>query len=448
MGLLDDKRPGLANGVAQDQGFPTSGDVSANAGMLPAQRAQQPFEHVRANNMSAPGGGGTLNGGAVQGAQYKTSAQQLSPGVASYVSTPSAQPPANIGNFQPPAAPTVPGGGQPSYITGGGAGFGTQTGALSSPPTDNKTPTLTPLTNQLNGANAGYTGKDTTTYPNLAAAQAAAAAKAKQVPNFGQQTGALTGGAGGTTGTTGGTTAPTTDARSNTVNNPNAYNYQAEMQKQATAYDTGSAYDVAMKQMEAEKERNNNATANQQNALLGRGATAGQAQMAYANTVAATDAEAQRAQLAQGAHQQGFADQMAYSKQVDDTKMQLVQMAHSMGLSFSDGDFNRMSSEILAQNGGQATPGSMLEALNKNVPTSDMTKVGPANANELMGYVHSWNMDAEGKMVKKIQGMSIAERQDLISNHPDVIDSVLSDTWGSDNGAIESALREAGWVKK
>lgn len=202
MGLLDDKRPGLANGVAREQGFPTSGETSANAGMLPAQRQQQPFQHVRANMMGGQGtgsGGGTLNGGAIQGSQYKTSAQDMSPGVASFVSIPSQMAGTqNLGNFQMPAPPSVPGGGQPSYITGGGAGFGTQTGGLSSPPTDNKTPTLTPLTNQLNGANAGYTSKDTTTYPNLAAAQAAAAAAAKQVPNFGQQTGALTGGAGGT----------------------------------------------------------------------------------------------------------------------------------------------------------------------------------------------------------------------------------------------------------
>lgn len=100
MNLQPNKR-GVSNVRTEEAGMPSSGSMSAAGGLLPAQRKQEPFADVGqrapANVAPAPKQGassmnGTLNGGAVQGAQLKTTPQSMSPGVASYVSIPSFQP--------------------------------------------------------------------------------------------------------------------------------------------------------------------------------------------------------------------------------------------------------------------------------------------------------------------------------------------------------------------
>jgi len=98
MELQPNKR-GISNAKTTEAGMPSSGSMSAAGGLLPAQRKQEPFAGVGQPQPNAqpvqkasPSMNGTLNGGAVQGAQLKTTPQNMSPGVASYLSIPNFQP--------------------------------------------------------------------------------------------------------------------------------------------------------------------------------------------------------------------------------------------------------------------------------------------------------------------------------------------------------------------
>lgn len=257
MGLMDTRKPGLSNGVAKQEGYPTSGETSANAGALPAQRAQAPYEQNRTQtNMPEPTarppvGGGTLNGGAVQGAQYKTQAQNMSPGVASFVSIPkgiSAQP----AGFTAPQ-PSVPGATkmqmqqQPQYFAApqpsGQSQQQQQAAPVSSAQPNQTMPTAKPGANMV-----------------LAPDQPA------QTNNYGNQP------------------APSTETKNETQTQPSPtvdpanYDYLAEMQKMGQYYDIGGQYDLNQRSIEAEKARQQNMQAWAQNQMSGRGSSAGQAQ--------------------------------------------------------------------------------------------------------------------------------------------------------------------------
>jgi hypothetical protein len=107
MGMYPDKKdttkPGVSNSVASQGGYPSSGQISADNGKLPAQTAQAPYQHI--------GGGAGQQG--IQGSQYKVQAQPMSQGVAGYINIPSMQ----------GAAINAP---KPSYV---GAGSGMPGGA-------------------------------------------------------------------------------------------------------------------------------------------------------------------------------------------------------------------------------------------------------------------------------------------------------------------------------
>lgn len=353
MGILDPRKPGLSNGIAKQEGFPTSGETSANAGALPAQRAQAPFQQNRAQtNMPQPTakppvGGGTLNGGAVQGAQYKTQAQNMNPGVASFVSIPTGMSAQPAGGFTPPQ-PAVPGGTkfqmqqQPQYFAGPQQGQQPQQQQqqqqASAAQPQQGMPAAAP------GANMTPAPSQTAPTPTPASSQTMPAPAPTPAPTTGVAPAPAP--------------TPTTD--------PANYDYLAEMQKMGQMYDVGGQYDLNQRSLQAEKERQQNMAAWAQNQLMGRGGTATQAQQNYANTMAALEADTARAQLAQGAHQTELANRLTFNKQVADEKARLVEMANTLGLEISEADFNKIAYENVNAyyQGKPITPGTSLESLN------------------------------------------------------------------------------------
>lgn len=348
MGILDPRKPGLSNGIAKQEGFPTSGETSANAGALPAQRAQAPYEQNRAQtNMpqptaKPPAGGGTLNGGAVQGAQYKTQAQPMSSGVASFVSIPQGLSATPAGGFTAPQ-PSVPGATkfqmqqQPQYFAGPQAGQQSQQQQQSQ---------------QASAAQPQQTMPSAAPGANMTLAPSQTAPTPMPASTPAPTTGAAPAPA----------PTPTTD--------PANYDYLTEMRKMGSYYDVGGQYDLNQRSLQAEKERQQNMAAWAQNQLMGRGGTATQAQQNYANTMAALEADQARAQLAQGAHQTELANRLAFNKQVADTKTQLVQMANTLGFPISDEAFNQVAYEVTNayQGGRPVSQGEMLDQL-KNAST-------------------------------------------------------------------------------
>lgn len=399
MGLMDTRKPGLSNNVAKQEGYPTSGETSANAGALPAQRAQAPYEQNRTQtNMPEPTarppvGGGTLNGGAVQGAQYKTQAQNMSPGVASFVSIPkgiSAQP----AGFTAPQ-PSVPGATkmqlqmqqQPQYFA---------------------------------AQNKGQSQQQQQTAP-VSAAQVNAKAPGQIV-------------------TTEPAPAPTVD--------PANYDYMAEMQKMGQMYDVGGQYDLNQRSIEAEKARQQNMQAWAQNQLSGRGSTAGQAQQNYLNTLAQMQGDTTRAQLAQGAHQAEFANRLEFNKQLADEKTRLVKLANDLGFPIDNVDFNKIAYEnVNAYYAGR--PVSDIDSIKslKQGATGDVTP----NAVKVEEYAknisnilntNSWN--AEENLVASFQKMSKAEAAAFYKTNKELVNKALATTWGSDNDKIRKVFYDAG----
>jgi len=408
MGLMDSRKPGLSNGIAKQEGFPTSGETSANAGALPAQRAQAPYEQNRAQtNMPQPTakppvGGGTLNGGAVQGAQYKTQAQNMSPGVASFISIPkgiSAQP--NV--FTAPQ-PSVPGATkmqmqqQPQYFAGPQPGGQSQqqqqaAPASSAQPTPSM-PTAAPGANMQTAPD--QPAQATTPAPAPAPQPAPAPAPA---PTAG-------------TGTTAAAPAPTAD--------PANYDYLAEMQKMGQYYDIGGQYDLNQRSLAAETARQQNMQAWAQNQLSGRGGTAGQAQQNYLNTLAELQSDTARGQLAQQAHQTELSNRLAFNKQVADTKMQLVEMANQLGFSIEDEAFNQVAYEIANsyQGGRPVSPGEMVDYLSKNKGTTqaEVSAKQKAREQQVSDWLNQGAEDTYKSIYNITKEMSDAEFKNFVLN--------------------------------
>lgn len=398
MGILDPRKPGLSNGIAKQEGFPTSGETSANAGALPAQRAQAPYEQNRAQtNMPQPTakppvGGGTLNGGAVQGAQYKTQAQNMNPGVASFVSIPTGMSAQPAGGFTPPQ-PAVPGGTkfqmqqQPQYFAGPQAGQQSQ-----QQPQGQQASAAQPqqgMPSAAPGANMTPAPSQTAPTPTPAPSQTMPAPAPAPAP---------TTGAAPTLAPT-----PTTD--------PANYNYLAEMQKMGQMYDVGGQYDLNQQAIAAEKARQQNMQAWAQNQLAGRGGTATQAQQNYMNTMAALESDTARAQLAQGAHQTELANRLAFNKQVADTKMDLVKMANELGFDLGDEAYNQIAYEIANsyQGGRPVSPGEMVDMLNKATAGKQVSQKQQAREQQISDWLNNEGNDAYKSIYRTMAEMSDEE---------------------------------------
>ena len=450
MALKTGNQTGLSNGIAKQEGFPTSGEVSANAGALPAQRAQQPFAQKRAQTNEPPQatavppmGRGTLNGGAVQGAQYRTAAQQMSPGVAGFVAIPSV-----TQKFAIPAA-GMPGATpiqmnqqqQPSYFSGQGQGIPEQSQQQQQ--------------QQQAAPSAGPT--QTPKMPAQQKAQAAAptpdisSGKAQPMPQ-----------------PTAGQPPPQPTATPPAQTHPQyAYNAQTgkyEMVKSAGApktqptptwdpnkqmyemgsmYEQGGEWDVNQQQLLAEKQRQQNLAAAAQAQLMGRGGTIGQVAQNYANQMAALEYEQARASLHQQAQQQQFQNQMDYAKSIAQQKERLIAQANALGFEISEEDFNKMAADVVGKYGDKATEGQILEYIKSAAKPAD-PKVVAEKAKQLESLTSSWSSSAEASMVEIISKMNKQELKELASKHPMVLQKVLDDTWGADNDAIVAKLNDAG----
>jgi len=458
---MDSRKPGLSNGIAKQEGFPTSGETSANAGALPAQRAQAPYEQNRAQtNMPQPTakppvGGGTLNGGAVQGAQYKTQAQNMSPGVASFISIPkgiSAQP----AGFSAPQ-PSIPGATkmqmqmqqQPQYFGPGGSGMPGQAGlpqGQQSAQPQNANAQQMQSAPQAQGAaaqqsnaqamqpQAEQVGNLPTFAPVPVIANPPSNNQPPPSPNV-QPSPAPT---------------PTAD--------PANYDYFAEMQKMGQYYDIGGQYDLNQRSLAAETARQQNMQAWAQNQLSGRGGTAGQAQQNYLNTLAELQSGTARSQLAQQAHQTELANRLAFNKQVADAKMQVIKLANDINLKLSDADYNKAAFEIVnAYNSGKnVSPGTVLEAAlkgtgNKTPPpstgstgTNNLAKPTQGGsfassfdpnaisqeyeqrANKILNWAKTGKGSSLTELFDSLSKMSDAELKDFTSNNKDAYGKVMS----------------------
>jgi hypothetical protein len=428
MGLMDTRKPGLSNGVAKQEGYPTSGEMSANAGALPAQRAQAPYEQNRAQtNMPEPTakppvGGGTLNGGAVQGAQYKTQAQNMSPGVASFVSIPkgiSAQP----AGFTAPQ-PSVPGATkmqqQPQYFAAPQPSAQPQqqqqaapaSPAQANPPMPTAAPGQGAIPNQ-------YQPEQDTTYANQPTTNTANTANS---------------------GTTSPSPAPTADAAN--------YDYLAEMQKMGQMYDVGGQYDLNQRSIEAEKARQQNMAAWAQNQLTGRGGTAAQAQQNYMNTMAALQADTARAQLAQGAHQTELGNRLAFNKQVADEKTRLVELADKLGFHLDEKDFNKIAYENTnAYQGGKPISDiDSIKAMRDVAEGKGSVKVDNY-VDQIREILRKNNWNSEQDLVGVFTKMTPEEAKAFYNSsqgNRGLLNAALAATWGSDNEKIRAVFYKTG----
>lgn len=427
--LGNPRKTGLSNGIAQQEGYPTSGETSANAGALPAQRAQQPFEHKRAQtNIPQPtarplAGGGTLNGGAVQGAQYKTAPQPMSPSVAGFVAIP-----AVTTKFAQPGGPSLPGStpivmnkqGGASFF-GGGSG---QQGFSPTPPAQSEGQSqqkIQPMQNgpyspsepvdYMSGFGVNQFGKYANFRPQPSAGTAPASAS-EQAP------------------------APTTGSE--------GYNYQQEMQKMGQQYDAGGAWDLAQRRLLDEKIRQQNAMMAVQNQLAGRGGNIAQVSQNYANQLAGLQHEAERAQLEQGARQQWFANQMAYANAVNDAKVKMIALAKDLGLNVDDLDFNKAAADVINQYGPNITSGQFLEAVNSKLSgkVSELEKQADAYASSLRSL---WNgANTEQNLVSQISMMDKNVLKKLAEKHPSLVEDILDEVWFGDWDKVVAAFEGAG----
>ena len=427
MGLMDTRKPGLSNGGANQDGYPTSGETSANAGALPAQRAQAPYEQNRTQtNMPEPTarppvGGGTLNGGAVQGAQYKTQAQNMSPGVASFVSIPkgiSAQP----AGFTAPQ-PSVPGATkmqmqqQPQYFAApqpsGQSQQQQQAAPVSSAQPNQTMPTAKPGANMV-----------------LAPDQPA------QTNNYGNQP------------------APSTETKNETQTQPSPtvdpanYDYLAEMQKMGQYYDIGGQYDLNQRSIEAEKARQQNMQAWAQNQMSGRGSSAGQAQQNYLNTLAELQSDSARAQLAQGAHQTELSNRLAFNQKIADEKVRLVELADKLNIPIDEIDFNKIAYENVNAYyaGRQVSDIDSIKSMEKGAKgderaVPDKVEEYAKNISSILNK-NAWN--AEENLIAAFQKMSKAEVIEFYKTNKELINKSLATTWGSDNDKIRQVFYDAG----
>ena len=443
MGLLDPRKTGLSNGIAQQEGYPTSGETSANAGRLPAQRSQQPFEHKRAQtNIPEPTtrplvGGGTLNGGAVQGSQYKTSTVPMSPSVASFVAIPTV-----TTKFAQPGGPSLPGStpivmnnqGGASFF-GGGSG---QQGFSPTPPSQSEGQSqqkIQPTPAQAGGQqqkilpmqNGPYSPSEPVDYMSGFGLN-----QFGKYANFRPQSSAGT------------APAPASEQAPAPTTGSEGYNYQQEMQKMGQQYDAGGAWDLAQRRLLDEKIRQQNMMMAAQSRLAGRGGNIADVSQNYANQLALLGHEAERAQLEQGARQQWFSNQMAYANAVNDAKVKMIALAKDLGLNVDDLDFNKAAADVINQYGPNITSGQFLEVIKDKLSgkVSELEKQADAYASSLRSL---WNgANTEQNLVSQISMMDKNVLKKLAEKHPSLVEDILDEVWFGDWDKVVAAFEGAG----
>ena len=306
IGQKKQELPGLSNnGPAQAGGYPSSGAMQpggASPKALPAQRAGEPFQATPPPN--AGSARGTLNGSAVAGAQFKTTPQPMSPGVASFVSIPS-----NPAKFTPPGGPLPPGanvfqgGGGPSYFAGNQPQQQPQQNAGRAP-----------------GATIPPQAAQAPAQPQNAAPAGAQAA----LPQA--------------------TTPPW-------------------MPNNTATFGQGSPWQQAQAAQFALQQRQNLQQQETAAALRGRGGTVQTLGAGYQNLLGDVAFAGQMAEVQQQAAQQDFQNQMQYADALAKTKLSLAAAARDLGMTLDDAQFNQLAAESLQQFGERADPGSMLAML-------------------------------------------------------------------------------------
>lgn len=335
MGIMDTRKPGLSNPIAKQEGYPTSGEMSANAGQLPAQRQQGPYDQTRAQtNMpqptaqppkAAPGGSGTLNGGAFQGAQYKLNAQPMSSGVASFVSIPQG--------------------------TGGGVGFNAPKPAV---------PGSTPIAQNMQQQPQFFAGPQGQQQQQQQQQNVQTAPTVENPPTPTVQGPPTT------------TVANQGQQQQSTMPMPGEtqYDYDKRLAAMGSYYDMGGAYDRQQQAIMAEQQRQQNLAGWAQNQLAGRGGNIAQVAQNYANTMAALQSDAERAKQAQGAHQAEFANRMAYNDALNKVKMDAIRIGTELGFNISEQDYNQAAAELIGIYGQNVTPGMIVDRITKGATNS------------------------------------------------------------------------------
>lgn len=398
---LQPNRRGIDNNRTKEAGMPSSGGMSAAGGLLPAQRQQQPFEKVGAQQPpmaspkpSAGGGGaanGTINGGAVQGAQFKTSAQPMSPGVASYLSIPSQ-------SFTAPQAQAT----------------GTMLPA--------KQMQQGPM--QLNMQQQGPLGIKADSPPlNFG----------KPLPNSPQQTTPQY--------PNGSQDAPQPD--------PPPFDPRKEIADIRSFYDEGGAWDANTRLALQNQMAGNTRAQMLRDAAAGRGSNLGQIAQDRSNLDTMASYEAQRGQLQNQAQQDAYAKEMQYAETMNQTKMELVKLASALGMKFDDADFNTMASELLQQYGGKPSPGSMLEAIQKvpsKSPYANLTEGQVLDKIKKFWTQDTFAMQDEEAGVAFIEGLSKSQLRALYNRADgrEWLAKALDDTYGDQWDRLAKALQDAG----
>lgn len=405
---LQPNRRGIDNNRTKDAGMPSSGGMSAAGGLLPAQRQQQPYEGVGAQQPpmaspkpSAGGGGaanGTINGGAVQGAQFKTSAQPMSPGVASYLSIPSQQ-------FMAPQA----------QATG----------------------TMLPARQMQQGP------------MQLNMQQGPVAFKAGDPPNFGkplpnspQQT---------TPQYPNGSQDVATGPTDVPVADPAPWDPRGDIASIKSFYDEGNAWDANTRLALQNQMAGNTRAQMLRDSMAGRGSNLGQIAQDRSNLDTMASYEAQRGQLQNQAQQDAYAREMQYADTLNQTKTQLVELALRAGMPFDDTDFNAMASELLQQYGGKPDPGSMLEAIQKGAAKNASPYAKLTEGQVLDKIKQYWTQDTfamqdEEAGVAFIEGLSKAQLKALYNRADgrEWLAKALDDSYGDQWDRLAKAMQDAG----
>jgi hypothetical protein len=405
---LQPNRRGIDNNRTKEAGMPSSGGMSAAGGLLPAQRQQQPFEGVgNQPPMASPkpasaGGGaanGTINGGAVQGAQFKTTAQPMSPGVASYLSIPSQQ-------FSSPAAQA--------------------TGTML--PAQQARAQVQPM--QLGMQQPGMTmfKADQQPTPNFG----------KPLPNSPQQT-------------TEQYPAATPPPVVQQPTGPAAFDPRGEIDKMRSFYDEGGAWDANTRLALQNQIAGNSRSQMLRDALAGRGSNLGQIASDRSNLDTMTSYEAQRGQLQNQAQQDAYGREMQYAETLNKTKMDLVQLAASLGMEFDDAAFNTMAKEALTQFGANAGPGSLVEIIDKGTAKNASPYAKLTSGQVLDKIKQYWTQDTfamqdEEAGVAFVEGLSNAQLKELYNRADgrEWLAKALDDSWGDDWDRLAKKLQEAG----
>jgi hypothetical protein len=401
---LQPNRRGIDNNRTKEAGMPSSGGMSAAGGLLPAQRQQQPFEGVgNQPPMASPkpqqaGGGaanGTINGGAVQGAQFKTTAQPMSPGVASYLSIPSQQ-------FMAPQAQA--------------------TGTMLPARQMQQGPM------QLNMQQGPVAFKADQPTPNFG----------KPLPNSPQQT---------TEQYPAATPPPTTDQPTTQA----AWDPRGEIAKMRSFYDEGGAWDANTRLALQNQMAGNSRSQMLRDALAGRGSNLGQIASDRSNLDTMTSYEAQRGQLQNQAQQDAYGREMQYAEMLNKTKIDLIRLAGELNIRFDDADFNTMAKEVLTQFGANAGPGSLVEIIDKGTAKNASPYAKLTSGQVLDKIKQYWTQDTfamqdEEAGVAFVEGLSNAQLKELY-NRPDGrewLAKALDDSWGDDWDRLAAKLQEAG----